>query len=51
MRDKMKNELTKIEEKINFLQAEKFQPKNRDADKQTEIEIKLNSCNKELNLK
>jgi hypothetical protein len=29
----MKNELTKIEEKINYLQAEKFQPANRGADK------------------
>ena len=42
MRDRMKNELTKIEEKVNWLQAEKFQPANRGADKQNELEVKLN---------
>ena len=51
MRDRMKNELTKIEEKVNFLQAEKFQPANRGADKQNELEVKLNMTNKELTLK
>jgi hypothetical protein len=33
MRDKMKEEIAKIEVKINYIQSEKYQPQNRSADK------------------